>query len=176
MKTVKCVTRIMLLFIFGICFYSCIGPIPVDVVMIDDELFFVLEEEHEISSLRVIASIDRKKMGTGEYIKPMWALSQDLTTDVKKRKYPRLKQIKYGQKLEEFPLVEGPVPLQRNVEYSVGINMGNKFAREVFIITSDNKVMMPKPGFERQKNRTYSVSVDKNGNKTLILEPVLPQR
>jgi hypothetical protein len=29
--------------------------------MIDNELFFVLEEEHEISALRVIAAIDRNK-------------------------------------------------------------------------------------------------------------------
>jgi len=55
------------------------------------------------------------------------------------------------------------------VEYFVKINMGDKFAREDFIITSDNKVIMPKPVFERQKARIYSVSVDKNGNKTLIL-------
>ena len=171
-RTIKYFSRIMLLFIFGICFYSCIGPVPVDVVMIGDELFFVLEEEHEISSLRVIASIDKNKMGTGEYIKPMWDLGHDLTTEVKKRKYPRLKQIKYGQKFEEFPMVEGPVQLQRNVEYLVGIDMGNKFAREIFIITDDNKVIMPHPTFERQKNRKYSVSVNKDGNKTLILEPV----
>jgi hypothetical protein len=31
---------------------------------------------------------------------------------------------------------------------------------------------MPPPTFERQKNRTYPVSVDKDGNKTFILEPV----
>lgn len=161
-----------LLMIFSMGFYSCIGPVPVDVVMIDNELFFVLEEEHEISFLRVIASIDRKKMGTGEYINPMWSLGHDLTTKVEKRKYPRLKQIKYGQKFEEFPEITGPFKLQKNVEYSVGIDMGSKFARETFIITDDNKVIMPKPGFERQKGRIYSVSVDKDGNKTLILEPV----
>jgi len=50
--------------------------------------------------------------------------------------------------------------------------MGSKFAGETFIITSDNKVIMPKPMFERQKGRIYSVSVDINGNKTIIIEPV----
>ena len=113
MKTTKYFTRIILLFIFGICLYSCIAPVPVDVVMVDNELFFVFEEEYEIISLRVIASIDRKKMGTGEYIKPMWALRHGLTTKVEKRKYPSLKQIKYGQKLEEFPEVTGPFKLQK---------------------------------------------------------------
>lgn len=143
MKTAMPFSKIMLLIIFCICFHSCIGPVPVDVVMIDDELFFVLEEEYEIVSLRVIASIDKNKFGTGEYIKPMWALGHDLTTAVEKRKYPRLQQIKYGQKFEEFSMVEAPVQLQRNVEYLVKINMGNKFAGKVFIITSDNKVIMP---------------------------------
>jgi hypothetical protein len=50
--------------------------------------------------------------------------------------------------------------------------MGDKFARETFIITDDNKVIMPHPTFERQQNRAYSVSVDKDGNKILIVEPV----
>lgn len=176
MKTAKHFTRIMLLFIFGIYLYSCIGPVPVDVVMVDDELFFVLEEPQEIAFLRVSAFIDKNKTGMDKWgrenIKVMWSLSHDLTTEVKKRKYPRLKQIKYGQKLEEFPLTEGPVELQKNVEYSVEIDMGGKFAREIFIITSGNKAVMPKPWFERQKGRVYSVSVDKDGNKTLILEPV----
>ena len=162
----------VLLLVFCISSYSCIGHVPVDVVMIDNELFFVLEEEHKISSLRVIVSIDRKKYGTGEYIKPLWSLGHDLTTKVEKRKYPRLKQIKYGQKFAEFPVVEGPVQLQKNVEYSVGITMGSKFARETFIITSDNKVIMPKPGFVRKNGREYAVSVDDDGNKTLMLKPV----
>ena len=169
MKTLKNFTGIILLFIFGICFLSCIGPVPVDVVMIDNELFFVLEEEHEISSLRVIVATDKKKMGTDEY---MWFLGHNLATKVEERKYPRLKQIKYGQIFDAFTVVEGPVQLQQNVEYAIVIKMGDKFARETFIITSDNKVIMPKPGFVRQKGRTYSVSIDKDGTKILIPNPV----
>ena len=144
MEKVKIFTIIVLLLGSSICCYSCIGPVPVDVVMIDNELFFVLEEDHEINALRVIANVDRKQMGTGKYIKPMWALGHDLTTPVEKRKYPRLKQIKYGQKFAEFSVVECPVQLQHNLEYSVEIEMGDKFAREAFLITSDNKVIMPK--------------------------------
>ena len=169
MKTAKYFSRIILLLTFCIFCYSCIGPVPVDVVIIDNELFFMLEEEHEISSLSVIISAAGKKMGTDKH---MWILGHDLTTDVEKRKYPKLKQIKYGQKFEEFPVAEGPVPLQRNVEYSVIINMGSKFASERFIITDDNKAIMPKPRFAHQKGRIYSVSVNKDGSKTLILEPV----
>jgi len=141
MKEVKNFSGILLLFIFGICLYSCIGPVPVDVVMIDDELYFVLEEERNIAAIQVAIFNAGKKIQDGE---TMWALNHDLSTEVKKRKYPNLKQIKYGQILDEFPRVIGPAPLKRNVEYWVGINMGDKFAREVFIITDDNKVMMPR--------------------------------
>ena len=172
MKTVKLFTRMMLLLIFCLCSYSCIGPVPVDVVMIDNELFFVLEEEHEIDFVLVTEVTARKPTDGKNYAKTMWVLAHDLTTAVKNRKYPRLKQIKYGQKFQEFPRFEGPFPLQRNVEYSVKINMGDKFAIETFIITNDNKVIMPKPRFERQKGRVYSVSVDNDGNKALTLESV----
>ncbi|MDP2276715.1 MAG: hypothetical protein Q8K51_00665 [Nitrospirota bacterium] len=144
--------------------YSCIGPVPVDVVMIDNELFFVLEEEHEIDYLEVSAFIDKNKTGMDKWepknTKVMWLLGYDVSTEVKKRKYLKLQQIRYGQKFEEFQVTKGPVELQKNVEYKVKITMGNRFAGETFIITDDNKVIMPHPTFERQKGRTYSVSVD----------------
>ena len=146
-----------------------IGPVPVDVVMVDNELFFVLEKEYEINDVWVFVSNPDAR---GKMEKVMWALSHDKSTKVETRKYPRLKQIKYGQRFEEFTFVIEPLELQRNVEYSVAINMGPKFAKETFIITSDNKVIMPDPVFERQKNRTYSVSIDENGNKILVPEPI----
>lgn len=176
MKTAKYLTRIMLLFICGIYLYSCIGPVPVDVVMIDDELFFVLEEEHEITDLEVSTFIDKNKGGPDKWryenLKVMRLLAYDVSTPVKSRKYLKLQQIRYGQKFEEFQITKGPVELQKNVEYHVKIKMGDKFANETFIITNDNKVIMPHPTFVRQKGRAYSVSVDNDGNKTLILEPV----
>jgi len=147
MKTVKYLSRIMLLFIFCICSYSCIGPVPVDVVMIDDELFFVLEEEREITYLEVSTLIDKNKSGPDKWryenLKVMWLLGYDVKTEVKKRKYLKLQQIRYGQRFEEFQITKGPVELQKNVEYFVKIKMGNKFSIEDFIITSDNKVIMP---------------------------------
>lgn len=147
MKTVKYLSRIMLLFIFCLCSYSCIGPVPVDVVMIDNELFFVLEEECEITYLEVSTLIDKNKSGPDKWrhenLKVMWLLGYDVKTEVKKRKYPKLQQIRYGQRFEEFQITKGPVELQENVEYFVKIKMGNKFSIEDFIITSDNKVIMP---------------------------------
>ena len=172
MKKVTYFTKILFMLAFGLCLNSCIGPVPVDVVMIDDEVYFVLEEEHEINSLQVIVSADRKTMKRDEVINSMWFLAHDVTTKVENRKYPKLKLIKYGQEFDAFQVVEGPLTLQRNVEYSVEINMGNKFAREVFLITGDHKVSMPKPKFLRQRNRIYSVSFDKDGNKTVIRSPV----
>jgi hypothetical protein len=141
MKAVKRFTGMLLLLSFGMCLYSCIGPVPVDVVMIDNELYFVLEEEREIAAIQVQVFNPNQGKHNGE---TMWALHHDLTTEVKKRKYPSLKQIKYGQILDEFPRVIGPAPLKRNVEYWVGINMGDRFAREVFIITDDNHIVMPR--------------------------------
>ncbi len=168
--------RTALLMIFSMSLYSCIGPVPVDVVMIDNELFFVLEEEHEITYLEVSTFIDKNKSGPDKWryenLKVMWLLGYDVSTPVKSRKYLELSQIRYGKKYDGFQVVKGPAELQRNVEYHVEIKMGDRFANETFIITSDNKVIMPDPTFERQKNRNYSVSVDKDGNKILILEPV----
>ena len=133
--------------IFSIGLYSCLRIVPVDVVMIEDELFFVLEEEHEITYLEVSAFIDKNKTGADKWryenLKVMWLLGYDVTTEVKKRKYLKLQQIRYGQKFEEFQITKGPVELQKNVEYSVYIKMGGTFAQEVFIITGDNKVIMP---------------------------------
>ncbi len=141
MKAIMRFTGVLLLLAFGICLYSCIGPVPVDVVMIDNELVFVLEEEREIAAIQVTVFHSNQGKPDGE---TMWALHHDLATEVKKRKYPNLKQIKYGQILDEFPRVIGPALLKRNVEYWVGINMGDRFAREVFIITDENKVVMPR--------------------------------
>jgi hypothetical protein len=168
MKTAKYFIRIMILFIFGISFYSCLAIVPVDVVMIDDELFFVLEKKHEIDYLEV----SEAKAAPGTASKSFWLLGYDASTPVKSRKYLELSQIRYGKKYDGFSVVKGPFPLRKNIEYLVKINMPGKFAIETFVITDDGKAIMPHPTFERQKNRTYSVSVDKNGNKTLILEPV----
>ena len=141
MKTLKDFAGILVLFILGAGLYACLKPIPVNVEMIDNEPVFVLEDEQEISSVQVAVFNPDKGNSRGE---TMWAARHDLSTDVKKRIHPKLRQIKYGQTVSEFPQVVGPVPLKRNVEYMVGIDMGDKFAREVFIITDDGKVVMPR--------------------------------
>lgn len=141
MKVIKNFAGILLLLILSAGLYACLKPVPVNVKMIDNEVFFVLEDEQEISGIQVVVFNPGKGNSLGD---AMWATRHDLTTEVKQRKYPKLREIKYGQTFEEFPQVAGPVPLKRNVEYLVGIDMGDKFAREVFIITDDNKVVMPR--------------------------------
>ncbi|MEE9910519.1 MAG: hypothetical protein K4571_02245 [Deltaproteobacteria bacterium] len=141
MKTVKNFAGIVCVVLLGVCLWACLKPVPVDVVMIGNEVFFVLEEEQEISAVRVAVFNPGKADSPGE---TMWAIGHDLTTEVKKRKYPRLRQIQYGQILDEFPGVTGPAGLKRNVEYWVAIDLGDKFAREVFIMTDDNKIVMPR--------------------------------
>jgi len=149
------------------CLGGCLGPVPVDVVMADKELYFILEEPREIRAVWVAASAPG---ASDRELKPEWALRHDLTTEVKKRKYPRLAQFRYGQSLPEFPVVTGPAELRRNVEYVIGIDMGRKFAREIFILTDDGRAVMPRPTFERQKGRSYLPATDKDGRKTLVLE------
>jgi len=141
MKVVKHFAGILLLLVLcaGLC--ACLKPVPVDVIMIGNDVCFVLEDEEEIGGILVKVFQPGKGRQDGEML---WAARHDLTTEVGKRIYPKLKQIKYGQSLSEFPLVSGPMPLKRNIEYLVAINMGDKFAREVFIITDDNKIVMPR--------------------------------
>ncbi|MBI4801666.1 MAG: hypothetical protein HY796_03985 [Elusimicrobia bacterium] len=175
MKTIRHLKTVLLMaFAIGLC--SCMGrgPAPVDVVMIDNELFFVLEKKHEIKSVAVFArNLKAGEAGEKEW-KTIWAVSYDPAIKEKGRKYPKLKQIKYGKKIEGFPRMEGPFePLQKNVEYEVNIDLRNKFAHEIFIITDENKAVMPKPRFPQQKGRTYSVSIDKGGNKIFIPNPVV---
>lgn len=153
MKEVKHFTRIVIVLLLGVCLWACLKPIPVDVVMIGNDVTFVLEDEQEIGGIQVAVFTPGKGNSRGE---TMWATGHDLGTKVKERKYPELRQIKYGQALSEFPQVAGPVPLKKNVEYLVGINMGDKFAREVFVITDDNKVVMP-----RRQGKGESKAVDR---------------
>lgn len=172
-KRMKYFIKTTLLMIFSMGLYSCLALVPVDVAMVDNELYFVFEKPYEIQFVEVSVVPEKGKplYNPNVPIKPLWLLGYDVSVPVKSRKYLELRQIKYGQKFEEFSRVENPVQLQKNIEYLVEINMGGKFAKEVFIITDDNKVIMPHPAFERQKDRTYSPSVDKEGNKTIILEP-----
>ena len=142
---------------------ACRSVVPVDVVMEGNEVFFVLESRSEISSIRVVP-----RHPVQDQPALLWELRHDMTTPVKQRKYPRLSQIRYGQNIPEFPVQTGPLELSRDVEYVVVIEIGKKFAQDSFIVTAENKLVMPSPVFKRQRGRVYSAVIDKDGNKVLV--------
>ena len=152
-----------------------LGPVSLDVVFMDETLFFVLDKPRKIDYVVVSFIIDTAKPGrlrnAPDNRKVMWLLGQDVSTPVKSRKYPTLGQIRYGQKLAEFPRVEGPVALEREVEYHVKIDMLPKFAIGSFKISKDGAVTVT--GFRgyRPLARAYTVSTDKDGEKTLVAAP-----
>jgi len=125
-----------------------LASIPVDVTGSADELYFALEEPFEIDFVRVSPAPERGKPRHRSAPKALWLLGHDMSTPVGERKYPKLKQIRYGQKYPEFPWVEGPAELQRNVRYLVEINSPGRIARETFFINGDGKAMK-EPAFYR---------------------------
>ena len=152
--------KISLVLICASSFASAMGKVPVDVVTDGKDVFFLLEKPAEIEFLEV----SEDKAAPGSAVKSLWLLGHDVSTPVKSRKYLKTKQLRYGQAYDGFTWVKGPLPLQKNVEYHVKINLPGKFASEVFIITENNTVIMPHPSFVRQKKREYNVFTDKNGD------------
>lgn len=142
---------------------ACSGPrlgiTPVDVVTDGKDLYFILEKKEQIDFVRV------REAEAARAAKAAWLLGYDAAVPVKERRHNELSQIRYGRKYEGFSWVEGPFPLRKNTEYQVEINMPGRFAREVFVIKDDNTVVMPRPGFERQKKRSYVFTADKTGEK-----------
>jgi len=153
--------------LFAFCFglAGCVGPVPVDVVMDGGDIYFVLEAEYSVSALRVAT----RPVAEGKPV-TLWELRHDMGTPTNQRKYPELKAIKYGAKFDEFPLVKGPADLAKDTEYVVALDLGDKFAKETFLITAEGKVVMPNPAFQRQRTRTYTVLTDQAGNKTFTIK------
>ncbi len=154
MGGLKQLAKLIIVLIVFVGLYACIGPVPVEVELVDNELYFVLDDTYEIRFLRVSAFVDKNKTGRGRFepgnMKVMWLLGYDLTTEVKQRNYLKMKRIRYGQKLEAFSRTEGPVPLQKDVEYALKIDMGDKFAMATFVITEDNKIIRPDAAADRR--------------------------
>lgn len=139
-----------------------------DVVMVDRELYFVLENRKGIGYVDI-----------GSEKEAMW--------QTETHAYPKARHFKYGQKLEVHSYATEPKKLQKNMEYTVALRVAHyRSTSRTFIITDDNKVIMlryfdPK----RPKNRTvvierngkritvpYSISIDKDGNKVSTSSPI----
>lgn len=157
------------------CFMPGLRPVPMDVVLTEGDLFFVLEERKEIEGVYVtlhmnpLEAIAEAKKKENKKRMTMWAVEYNLQVKTEKKKYPELEQIRYGQEIGGFTTTEGPFNLEKNVKYHVRIEIyGREFVNEIFYIDDQNKVEL----LTRKATRTYSLSTDKDGNKTLILGPV----
>jgi hypothetical protein len=136
-------------------------PVNAHVVMVDNELYFVLDKEYKIICADVLISTTTAPFENPEI--RMW-----LGGPEKKGKILKFRQIKYGQNNNEFRTTYGPKELQKNMEYVVHIDMPyGKFAAELFIITDDNKITTPRTSFiEKIKNQT--VTIERNGRKIVV--------
>lgn len=150
-------------------------PVPVDVVMADGDLFFVLEEPKEIQSVSLTLQLDpmevlaESKKSGGRRNLTLWIAEPAVEPGGKEPEYPKLAQIRYALKAPGLVSTAGPARLERNVPYKVRIEIsGREFASEIFYINDEGKAVVPDPTFSRQAGRTYSVSKDKDGNKVLI--------
>lgn len=161
MKLQGYILKLALILVCAASLSSCMGRVPVDVVMDGEDLFFVLEKPEMIEFVRVRAI----GAAPGSAINTFWLMGYDTSTPVESRKYLKLDRILYGGKYDGFSRSEGPATLRKNIAYIVEIRMPGKFAREVFVITGDNTVIMPGPAFERQKKRAHEVSAGKSGDK-----------
>lgn len=178
---------ILFLLIFSLTFsvvmpcYAGLRPVPVDVVMADGELFFVLEEPKEIESvyvalhLKPLEALAEAKKKEHKRQLTMWA-AEYMGKPGEKKKYPKLAQIRYAGKTPGLETTEGPFKLVKNVQYHVRIEIyGREFASEIFFINDDNNAVMPAPTFGSRQGSAYSVSVDNEGNKVLVHEPGVGQ-
>lgn len=153
-------------------------PVPVDVVMADGDLFFVMEEPVEVQSVSVTLQLpplevmaEAKKKSGGRNL-TLWTAEPPAKKGEKKPEYPKLSQIRYARRSPGLVTTAGPARLQRNVRYKVRIEIyGKEFASEIFYIDEAGKAVMPAPTFSRQLDRTYSVSKDKDGNKIAVAAP-----
>mgnify|MGYP001619401146 FL=1 len=153
-----------------------------DVVMVDNELYFVSQYKNKFK--RVVVS---ESTSTHKDASVMWAAETSGVDVIKTR------QIKYGQELKGFYSTKGPWELEKNVRYLV-LDSGPSLIPGApavlgtigdFIIVDGNKVIMTsRDSSGRPKNCTviiekngrkitmpYSVSFDKDGNKVIVSGP-----
>lgn len=152
------------------------GPGHMDAVMVDNEIYFVLEDEYKVRGIFVNIS------SATAYENIMWACRP-----AREDGYMKTGQLKFGQKIEEYKLTADPKELQKNISYIADIRTTRKTLHVTFTINGDNKITMTHRFHPtRPKNRTvvierngqkitvpYSVSFDKDGNKVTVSKPGL---
>ena len=177
----------IILAILGLAFFILRGFVDVDTsahfdaVMVDNELYFILEKEYAVGSVTVF------KSSTTAPDPALMVWSAEVPAG---GNWPKMRQIKYGQEIAAFRDIAHPrEELQKNAGYFVLMGTSAKVTFGTvgdFTITDDNKVVMTRhfnPKFP--KNRTvvverngqkitipYSVSFDKDGHKVIVSGPV----
>jgi hypothetical protein len=149
------------------CLSSCLfgeryKPVPIHVVMVDNELYFVLEKAYEVGG--VVVDISTTTSPPYE-VPPVIKWNAGCA---EKGKFLKLRQIKYGQDGEGFTTWISPKELQKNVRYTVriGTNSG-VWAGAEFVITDDNKIIIYSSIDSKSiKNRT--VAIERNGEKIVV--------
>lgn len=178
-KTLLSLVIFSLTFLVVLPCQAGLRPVPLDVVMADGELFFVLEEPKEIEGvyvalhLKPLETIAEAKKTANKRQLTMWA-AEYMVKPGDKKNYPKLAQIRYAGKTPGLETTSGPFELLKNVPYQVRIEIyGREFASEIFFVNDDNKAVMPDPTFGSRQGSAYAVSVDNEGNKILVHEPGL---
>ncbi len=140
----------------------------VDAVMVNDELYFVLEEQYKISMARVIkatAPVDINK-------RTVW--SAGIPPENGNLSYPKMRQIKYGdnERFKEFSEQKIPMQLKKNLLYEAncGIVTNERIRSDVqFTILSGNKVIMHgKREISPELPKNHTVTIERNGNKITV--------
>lgn len=155
------------------------APPLIDVVMVNDELYFVLEEESRLKHISVVrhaVNLDkppynRVRLSEAKGVEGLWGTGIDHGMPVAEQKGPKLKNIRYGQLFSEFPRLKKPVPLKKDTAYCVRIESSKSpfDSYDTFIIAGGNKVIVYDPYRDEAFDRApKSVVIEKNGKKVAI--------
>ncbi|MBI4656587.1 MAG: hypothetical protein HY746_07565 [Elusimicrobia bacterium] len=177
----------IILAILGLAFFILRGSVNIDTsahfdaVIVDNELYFILEKEYAVGSVKVFKS----STTTPDPELMVWSAEVPAGGN-----WPKMRQIKYGQEITAFrDIAHAREELQKNTGYFALMGTSAKATFGTvgnFMIINDNKVVMPRHFNPKlPKKRTviikgngkritvpYSVSFDKDGHKVITAGPV----
>lgn len=135
-------TVIVLLFIIGITiifFPDIQRSTHFDVMMINGQLYFVLEKESKLREVEVYisttATFEKLPVTMWRIVNPIQLYAEDTL---------KIRQIKYGEISGKFDERKGPGKLGKNVKYTVAIksSQGPGAGTKDFVITDNNEVVI----------------------------------